>query len=142
MNLNNGLKSTHDLKKCSYRMLRKMHSLEARGSLRECPKLNNEYYVVLCLQHMADIMGKSYTYNANAKDFALGLEELIKVLQMRTQNGLRVNRSILVACLKTHTRVFNWLEDNKIRIKADDALSELWNMKCVVAYVCQFGNRI
>ncbi len=142
MNLNSALASTHSLKKCSYKMLRKMHSLEHRGSLRTCPKLGNEYYIILCLQHMAEVIQAAYPNTDGASEAVSNLESLICAVKNTTTDRMRVDRTLLVACLKKHTQVFNWLRDNKVRIAIDHDLREQWSLKCVVAYVCQFGNCI
>jgi len=142
MKLNNALTSTHTLKKCTYRMLRKLHSLEYRGSLRTCRQLSGEYYVVLYLRHISQVIGSVYSNVSNADVAVENLENLIKAIETAAASRLRIDRTLLVACLKRHTKVFNWLEEHKIKIEVNDELIEFWNMKCVIAYICQFGNKI
>lgn len=142
MNLNKALVSTHSLKKSSYRMLKKMHSLERRGVLRTCSQLGGEYYIILCLQHMSDVIKQSYSNNAVIPEIVLDIGDLILVLKESFKSRMRVDRALLTSCLKKHTKVFNCLEKNGIKINKNDVLSETWNMKCIVSYVCQFGNHI
>ena len=142
MKLYDALRSTNDLKKCSYQMLRRLHKLEYRGSLRTCPKLKNEYFLVLALEHMADTINSCYISVAEAKEAVDNLKELIIVLKTSMSKRERVPRNILVSCLKKHTKVFNWLRNNKIKLQANDDTFSLWTEKCLMAYVSQFGNRI
>ena len=144
MNLNNALKSTHNLKKCSYRMLRKLHGLEYRGSLKTFLKVNDEYYLIHCLQHMVDVIKEAYS-NSNIDGADMVVSDLVAsicLLKDTTSNKMRVDRTVLVSCLKSHTKTFNWLERNKVKIRVGEELKQQWSIRCVVAYIAHFGNRI
>jgi len=137
------LKSTHHLKKVSYRMLWKLHRLENTHSIENFHKFGDEYCVILYLQHMIETIEGVY------KKKGIDVERIIKylirivmLLKVKTKEDLKIHRSLLVSCLRRHTRVFNWLEENKISIATDDGLRKLWSLKCVPAYAGQFENRI
>ena len=139
MKLENGLKSTHLLKKTTYKMLRKLHSLEYRGSLPKSQSIGGQYCVSLYLSHMSDIIRQSF----ECSNYINNLCNQIDLLALSIQKQKRVNRALLVNCLKMHTYVFNKLENNHIIIKqANEIISEVWTKKCLASYVCQFGNDI
>jgi len=142
MKLYDALRSTNDLKKCSYRMLRTLHKIGHKSSLKTCPRMNNEYYIVLYLEHMATAIESLYSGSIEGKEVVESLCDLIILLKSTMATRERMSRSILVSCLKKHTKVFNWLKVNKIKIKADYNIFSLWTEKCLMAYVSQFGNRI
>jgi hypothetical protein len=142
MNLNNAMNSTHNLKKSSYKMLRKLHSLEHKGALRTCSILGDEYYIILCLQHMAHVIEEAYPNIDIAEKIISNLKDLIVTLKEATVKRERVSRDLLVSCLKKHTYVFNWLEENKIKLEVTDKLIEMWSIRCLGAYICQFRNKI
>lgn len=139
MKLEKGLQSTHSIKKSTYRMLCKLHSLEYRGALQNTQKIGNNYCVLLYLNHMSDVIMQSY----NNYDIVNDLCSQINTLALSIKERNRVCRKLLVACLKKHTCVFNWLENNHVSIKTiDDEVCETWTMRCVTSYICQFKNDI
>ncbi len=139
MKLERGLQSTHDLKKTTYRMLRKLHSLEYRGALQNTQKIGNNYCVLLYLNRMSEVIAQSY----NDCDIVHELCNQIDILAISIKKQNRVYRPILVDCLKKHTHVFNWLENNHITVKlVDNEVCETWTMRCITSYVCQFKNDI
>lgn len=139
MKLEKGLQSTHSLKKATYRMLRKLHSLEYRGALEKSQKNGNSYCVLLCLKHMSDVIMQSYEDFSVVRDLCREIDFLMSSIQKQK----RVNRTLLVACLKKHTYVFNWLENNHIMVKdAVNEAREVWTMKCIPSYICLFENNI
>lgn len=142
MNCNCALKSTHHLKKVSYRMLRKLHWLESHRSLEKSHKFGNEYCVILYLRHMVETIESVYRKNDAVDNVIKYLNSIINHLTDKTKEDLKIHRPLLVSCLRRHTRVFNWLKRNKINITIDSELVVLWSTKCVPAYVGQFGNRI
>lgn len=139
MKLERGLQSTHSLKKTTYKMLRKLHSLEYKGALQNTQRIGNNYCILSYLNHMSDVIAQSYSDYDIVHDLCSQIDNL--ALSIQKQN--RVCRALLVPCLKKHTHVFNWLENNHITIKtADNKARETWTMKCITSYVCQFKNDI
>lgn len=139
MKLERGLQSTHSLKKTTYKMLRKLHSFEYRGALQNTQRIGNNYCILLYLKHMSDVIALLYNDYDIVHDLCSQIDNL--VLSIQKQN--RVCRALLVACLKKHTLVFNWLEDNHIAVEtSDNKARETWTMKCITSYVCQFKNDI
>jgi len=141
MKLERGLQSTHDLKKATYRMLRKLHSLEYRKALFQCERIGNNYYIVLLLQHMSDVIIRSYEYSNVARGKVAEFCRQIDDLSCSILERKKVSRSLLVACLNNHTKLFNWLISNSITIgKPVNSTFELWTMKCITSYIAQFKN--
>lgn len=133
-----GLQSTHELKKITYRMLRKLHTLEYKSSLNDCQKIGSKYAVILYLEHMLTVMKRSYEGLEIINPLIAKIDNLIRSIQ----NQNHVNRVLLVSCLKKHTYVFNMLESNHVYNIKNAELSELWSMKCLSTYVFQFGNNL
>lgn len=52
MKLERGLQSTHNLKKSTYRMLRKLHCFESRGAMRDSQRIGRDYCILIFLKHM------------------------------------------------------------------------------------------
>jgi hypothetical protein len=142
MKLHLALRSTHDLKKASYSMLKKFHKIEYRGSLRECAKLGNEPYLVLCLEHMSSVIKNCYTDTFTGYSGLSQLDTLIQSLKSTALTRMRIDRRILVSCLVAHTEFFNFLEMNRHRIATNKDIVDEWNIKCVMAFLAQFGNKL
>ena len=143
MKLERGLQSTHNFKKSTYRMLRKLHCFESRGSIRDSQKIGNNYCIILLLKHMSDTIRGLYKDSGHTAAEVFNLCEQIDRLVLSIQKRNRVSRSMLVACLKKHTCVFNLLEANHIMIEsANKQAQEEWTMKCIPAYICQFKNDV
>jgi hypothetical protein len=123
-------------------MLRKLHRLEYRRSLEKSPQINCEYNVILYLSYIVDTIDGIYNQNNGAKKIVEYLNAIISRLAKEAKRDLRVHRHSLAYCLKKHTKVFNWLEKNKISIIYNTALFELWTIKCLPAYVGQFRDRL
>ena len=88
---------------------------------------------------MSDIIAQSYNDYKTVHDLC----SQIDILALSIQKQNRVCRALLVACLKKHTHVFNWLENNHITVKTtDNEDRKTWTMKCITPYVCQFKNGI
>lgn len=51
MKLERGLQSTHNLKKSTYRMLRKLHCFESRGAMRDSQRIGRDYCILIFLKH-------------------------------------------------------------------------------------------
>lgn len=52
MKLERGLQSTHNLKKSTYRMLRKLHCFESRGAMRDSQRIGRDYCILIFLKQM------------------------------------------------------------------------------------------
>lgn len=146
MNINFALESTHYFKKVSYRMLKKLHRLENHRSFeKSAKKIDDEYCIVLYLQHMVEVIAKVYKNDNAISDIVSQLNSIIKLLKIlidTTKGKARIDRPLLVTCLHRHTLVFNWLEENKVSIINKGGMFNLWTLKCVPAYVRQFGNKV
>lgn len=140
MKLEKGLQSTHNLKKTTYKMLRKLHSLEYKGALQNTQRIGYDYCVILYLNHMSDVIMQSYKDYSIVHDLCCQID--ILALAIREQN--RVNRRLLVTCLKKHTTAFNWLEKNHIMVNMANStiVHETWTMRCITSFICQFKNGI
>lgn len=143
MKLEQGLQSTHNLKKSTYRMLRKLHGFEFRGAIGISQRIGNDDCVFIFLKHMSNTIKWIYSDSGCTAEEVFNLCEQIDGLALSIQKRNRVSRSMLVACLKKHTRTFNRLEANHIAINpANREVQEEWTTKCIPAYICQFKNDI
>ena len=143
MKLERGLQSTHNLKKSTYRMLRKLHCFESRGAMRDSQRIGRAYCILIFLKHMSDTLRWLYKDSGYTAVAIFDLCEQIDSLILSIRKRNRVSRAMLVACLKKHTCVFNLLEANHIMIEsANKQAQEEWTMKCIPAYICQFKNDV
>jgi len=135
MDLNQGLRSTHDLKKVTYRMLRKLRRLKTHHSFENSHKFDDEYCVILYLRHMVETINDAYKYkDAKIKNIVKHLTDIITLLKVKTNKELMIYHPLLVRCLTRHTYVFNRLEEYKIPITINAGLRNLW-IQCVTAYL-------
>jgi len=140
MNLNQALRSTRDLKRITYRMLRKLHRIKTRRSFKNSYKFGDEYCIILYLQHMVETI--EGVYMKKEENVVKYLNEIITLLRIKTKEDLMIHHSLLVSCLRRHTQVFNWLKRNKISLIKTQEILILWTTQCVPAYVAQFRNKI
>lgn len=122
-------------------MLSKLHKMEYKGSLHECVKLNDAYSIVLFLDNLIHMIKMCYKNGLNTEAIDPLCNKLLSLSQ-EIQKNKRVNRSLLVACLKQHTEFFNTVEGCNVPLYVDEQLSDRWLLKCIPAFVAQFHNRI
>ena len=138
MKLERGIESTHSIKKVTYRMLLKLHKYEGKSSLSQASFIGQTKCIELYLNHMVTVI-RTLFHNKKTDDLCLQIERL--ALSVGNQN--RISRNQLVYCLKKHTSVFNWLERNSIIADVVNNNAEnVWTMKCIPAYICEFGDDI
>lgn len=69
MKLERGLQSTHNLKKSTYRMLRKLHCFESRGAMRDSQRIGRDYCILIFLKHKLKApSAKYYEENSTGKE--------------------------------------------------------------------------
>lgn len=140
--MNDALQSTRKLRKISYRMLRKLHKLEKRRSLSCAKKLGEEWAPLLFVQHLSEIIDLCYMQDAINIPSVLSLKESLVGLTVFHKKRASIDRAVLVSCLKQHTAAFNDLFEQKIQVSISQVSLNLWRTRCLMAYVCQFGNNV
>ena len=135
------LSSNHDLKKNGYKIVRKLKKATKRRcakKLYERGKLNDEYAFVLSYIHLIEIIAKEYP---DGEVFLWKCEAFKKSLVSSSSIQDRVNKEHLISFLKSYTRFFNRMIEEKHRFIFDEEMMILWNQKCLMAYLYSWSGK-
>lgn len=136
--------STNDLKKNTYKVLCKMHTLENKKNIKRfySKKYDDEYYVVLVVNHIKNIMDNySYIFSESVygKEYLNKLNKFYQILQNSTAEDRKLNSKDIVSLLKYHTKTFNDILSKDIKINMSEVIHTQWT-KCIRAKGAVWGN--
>lgn len=139
MKFDSVLKSNHDLKKNGYRFLRKLHKLEKhKGADRAyAAAIDDTYFFIIGCRALADIIKAEYP---DAHVFAEKCDAFLIYLEAKARSKSRIDKGILSGFLRAYTRFFNRVIDQRKTFSFDQRMIELWNIKCLMAYVATWGD--
>jgi hypothetical protein len=123
-------------------MLRNFHNLERSRSLEKSPKFGENYCAVLFLKHLSEFICKLYGNEDGGYDKVKDLTNAIDLLRRKLEKDMKIEKNLLVECLKKHTLVFNKLKKDKVQPAINEEVKELWTIKCIQTYVSQFKDNI
>ncbi len=132
------LHSTHDLKKNGYHILRKLRKIETRKGAKKAYSFpfNDTFFFVLSIQALFEIMNKEYpeelVFLERCDRFQSYLENVAKKRQ-------KINRTVLASFLQAYTKFFSHIVSVPHLFKFSDDIIEIWNTKCLMAYVATWG---
>lgn len=138
MRLRSVLKSNHDLKKNGYQILRKLHKMEKRnGAERAYAKAyDNTFFFVLYVQSLVEIIKREYP---EAAVFSQRCEGFLRYLDEISKEKCRIDKSVLASFLHAYTSFFNRIIEEKHKFYFTQDIVELWNVKCLMAYIAVWG---
>ncbi|MBR1432258.1 MAG: hypothetical protein IJ784_01445 [Ruminiclostridium sp.] len=139
MKLKSILRSSHDLKKNGYKIIRKLHKLEHHKGANQAYSsvYEDSYFFILSVRALADIIKLEYPF---ASSFSKKCDSFITYLEcVSTSRGL-INKSVLASFLKAYTHFFNCIIELKIDFTFNEKIVGLWNNKCLMAYIATWGN--
>lgn len=133
------LRSNHTLKKNGYRILRKLHKLESRnGAKRAYAAIcRDTYFFVLSCRALVDIIEIEYP---EEQFFRQKCESFLDYLESIASIRGRIDKSRLASFLRCYTDFFNRIIAEKHKFICDDNIVNLWNSKCLMAYIASWGN--
>ena len=139
MKFDSVLKSNHDLKKNGYRLLRKLHKMETiKGAKRAYAAVfADTYYFVLGCRSLAEIIKSEYP---KAIYFGQKCDSFLVYLEKRAETQSKIEKQVLAAFLRSYTRFFNQVIEEKHEFRFDSKLIELWNVRCLMAYIATWGS--
>jgi hypothetical protein len=137
---------TREVKKMSYKILRRLHDLEkgrrfARVYSTMCKV---DACVLVCLLQLRDILENSITPVASreedipVKRYLDSLNRLIEEVRCSAANNTRLRNRALVKLLTAHTALFNALLRNEIKIAVS---REAW-IDFVLPAIMIWGNKL
>lgn len=138
MKLKSVLRSNHDLKKNGYIILRKLHKTETLKGAKKAysTQFDDTFFFVLSVRALVDIIVKEYPeelfFLERCKRFLSYIDEVAAKRQ-------RINGTILAAFLHAYTNFFNNIISTRHTFVFNDEIVELWNTKCLMAYVATWG---
>lgn len=132
------LGSNHDLKKNGYRVIRKLHKLETRnGADRAYAAIYlDTYFFVLSCRALVDIIKIEYP---EAHSFSTKCDSFLDHLESSAKAKGRIDRSKLASFLRSYTRFFNEIIAQKHKFVFDARVRDLWNTRCLMAYIATWG---
>ncbi len=131
------LKNHHDLKKNGYKVVRKLHKLEKKKNVRSSGKMDGICFYVLSCRHLAELIEVEYADHTFAAKFTHKCDSFIKYLEKHQDE--RIDKSRLAAFLHEYTKFFNRVVEERIPFIFDSQMTELWNNKCLMAYISAWG---
>lgn len=138
MKLNNILRSNHDLKKNGYRIIRKLRKMEKRKGADKAygVVLGDSFCFVLYIKTLIEIIKAEYS---EAELFIRRCERFLTYLEKIADNRQTINCSVLASFLHSYTVFFNQVIKDRRVFKFDRGMIELWNTKCLMAYIATWG---
>ena len=133
------LRSNHDLKKNGYQIIRKLHKMECKEGANRAysAQLGRTYYFVLGCVALVDIIKKEYP---DAAVFATKCDSFLSYLDSAAKTKSTLSKSIIGSFLRSYTSFFNRVEAEKKPFAFDQQILELWNIKCLMAYIATWSN--
>lgn len=138
MKFDSVLKSNHDLKKNGYKMIKKLHSLErCKGTNKAYnAQIGGSYMFVQMCVHFVDIINYEYPQSDPVVcSFSRKCSAFLKYIDDISMHRGKINKSILGDFLRCYTKFFNYICDNKYKFLFDQTVIDLWNQKCIMAYI-------
>lgn len=135
------LKSNHDLKKNGYKVLRKLHKLEKKNGTERAYAtiLGDSYGFVLSCKALVDILKEEYGNSDELSKFLCRCDSFISYLESISTEKSKIDKTILASFLRSYTRFFNRIIKEKYPFVYNQKIIELWNMKCLMAYIATWG---
>ena len=153
MKIRSYLSTTHELRKMSYRILRKMHDLEKpkkRQYIYNRKTLHsNVSYVLLTLNHLIDLM-TSALKQVDQKDVYLTsavflyferLQRLRDMIAVNINSTRPLDKTYVSKALNSHTEVFRRLSNVGVKLTITESMGEHWS-KTVLAAIAIWGNSL
>lgn len=143
MKIKSIIKSTHDLKKGGYIILRKLHKLEKKSNLNSAYQLSCEegFFVVLASKNLFTLIMDEYKDKIDIAVFEEKSDRFLAHLKDVAESNCRINRQLLSSYLSYYTDFFNSIIEKRIKFTASKELIDQWNQKCVMAHIAAWGER-
>lgn len=138
MKLKSILRSSHDLKKNGYIILRKLHKMETiKGANKAyATQFEDTFFFVLSVRALVDVIAKEYPQEVV---FLNRCDRFISYINVVASKRQRINGNILASFLHAYTDFFNYIISTRRSFCFSDEIVELWNTKCLMAYVATWG---
>lgn len=138
MKLKSVLHASHDLKKNGYRILRKLHKIETNKGANKAyaSAIDDTFSFVLSVRALVDIINKEYPEELA---FLERCDRFLSYLDKVAAKRQRINGAILASFLHVYTGFFNRVVSTHHVFRFDSEIIELWNQKCLMAYIATWG---
>lgn len=138
MKLKSVLRSNHDLKKNGYHVLWKLHKIETRkgASKAYTSTFDDTFFFILGVRALVEIINKEYPEELV---FLKRCDSFLSYLDKAAANRQRIDGSILASFLHAYTSFFNRIISTHHIFRFGNDIVELWNTKCLMAYIATWG---
>lgn len=138
MKLKSVLRSNHDLKKNGYQILRKLHKMETKKGANKAylATIDDAFFFVLSVRALVDIVCKEYPEEVAFLDRC---DRFLSYLNDVAEKRQRINSTTLASFLHSYTVFFNSIISSHHIFSFNDDIIELWNTKCLMAYIATWG---
>ncbi len=138
MKLKSVLRSNHNLKKNGYIILRKLHKMETLKGANKAYSIqfDDTFFFVLSVRALVDVIAKEYPQEVA---FLERCDRFLSYLNEVAANRQKINGTILASFLHAYTNFFNYIVSTRHPFCFSDEIVELWNTKCLMAYVATWG---
>lgn len=138
MKLKSVLRSNHDLKKNGYRILWKLHKMETcKGANKAyASAFDDTFFFVLSVRALVEIISKEYPEELV---FLERCNRFLSYLDQIAVKRKKINDTVLASFLHTYTGFFNHITSTHHIFKFNGDIIDLWNTKCLMAYIATWG---
>ena len=143
MKISSVLKSNHDLKKNGYKILRKLHHLEKKKGKHRAyaVAVDDTYFFVLSCRALVDIIKEEYPQDQKfIIKFLRKCDTFLEYLNDVAGKKAKIDGTMLAGFLRAYTRFFNRIIKEKYMFRFNQQIVELWNTKCLMAFVATWSS--
>lgn len=142
MKLKSVIRTSKDLKKNGYKMIKKLHKMEKKKGAEKAYKAVYEdtYTFVLYCKELTEVIAMEYGDTDKVVCAFKGkCENFIKYLESIAKTKSRINKSYLAGFLRAYTKFFNRIIEKQYPFSYRQDIIEKWNIGCLMAYVATWG---
>lgn len=132
------LTSDHDLKKNGYKVIRKLYKMRKRkgAEIAYNAPYEDTYFFVLSIRSLAEIIeAEKYGDYSYAVKFRKKCDHFLSYLDERAKGKMKLNKKVTAGFLRSYTKFFNNVLKSDHLFLFDQHVAELWNSKCLIAYL-------
>jgi hypothetical protein len=144
MKFNSIIKGNHCLKKNGYKIIKKLHKLERKKGAKRAymAVVDDTYFFVLACRNLIELIEmeyKNYEDDKLIEEFKNKSDSFIKYLDYMAENRKLINKHVLASYLKAYTKFFNKIIKENYKFNFNQEMVEIWNQKCLMAYIATWG---
>ncbi len=151
MRLKESISSKRELKKMTYKLLKKMYGLERGKKSQLCSKTCRiDPCIVACIGHIRNLLAhalqnilqqsQSGSLSVKIRRYLASLDQLLQKVTAISSSNIRLEKGLISRLLRSHTKLFNAILSSENNLDVQFSPSE-WS-GAVLTAVAIWGNNI